>query len=308
MIDGKTFTALIFAYNEEQYILEALESVLVQKGLDRIVFIDDQSTDNTLDIVSQINSEIPIQTFVNTKKGKANAFAYGLTKVETDYFFVVHGDDVLLPDYIVDLYNHTINQKIDFCYANSILCDENLNYKGVTKVNSSYSADEILLQNKVGGYIFGKSSIIENIIPFPCDLSHEDWFMNIKLAIIYKSLYVFTTPKFKYRRHIGSDTIRLNKKLPHRSIRLINRILEEKLVSLTNAETEILKDKLKGLILASEIMDYLFLKPEAKVIKGFLSNGRISYYLKSLILIRFFFGQSFCKKVDSFVIDLQSRI
>lgn len=305
MINGRSFTALIFAYNEELYVRDAIEAVACQKGLDRIIFIDDQSTDATMTVVKSLDLDIPIDFFYNPKKGKANAFAYGLSMVDSDFFFVVHGDDQLLPNYIVNIYKYLESQNIEFCYANSILCDIDMNPIREVNVKDYYSSDEIINKNSVGGYLFANTSIISNILPFPDDLSHEDWFMNIKLAICFNGLHVYTPAMFKYRRHPGSDSIRLNKKLSRRSYNLTNRILDEGLITLNTQQLEIMKSINSKHLALSQVMDYLFNDKNSKMPNDFLLCSHFSKYIKIMIVIRWIFGQRVCTSLDSLIINLR---
>ena len=75
MIEEKYVTAVVFAFNEEKHIKETLDSIESQKEVDKIIFIDDQSTDMTVDIVLNYEGKIEIEIYKNENKGKANAAA-----------------------------------------------------------------------------------------------------------------------------------------------------------------------------------------------------------------------------------------
>jgi glycosyltransferase involved in cell wall biosynthesis len=61
-------SVLITAYNREEYISEAIESVLASSFQDfEIVITDDQSTDRTVDIVREYEKkDSRIKLFINT--------------------------------------------------------------------------------------------------------------------------------------------------------------------------------------------------------------------------------------------------
>lgn len=305
MIEGKSVTAIIFAYNEEKYIRHTLDSIVIQKEVDKIIFIDDQSTDNTVEIVNEYNFQIEIKSYRNQFKGKANAFALGLSKVKTDLFFVCHGDDILLPKYVEKLFSFLKEKKIKFCYANSILCDENMLQINNTLVSDVYSDLDILDRNAVGGYIFGYSTIIQEILPFPENLTFEDWFTNVKLVCLFKNLHVYVPPTFLYRRHSSSDSIRLNKTLPVRSYNLLKRILDEGLIDLNTEQKSVLIETRERYHSISLSMNYLFLNnndypPKIKLLK----SKHASNYLKSLIILKtiLFLSKEVMLKIDSFII------
>jgi glycosyltransferase involved in cell wall biosynthesis len=310
MIEGKSVTAVIFAYNEEKYISDTLRSILEQKEVDKIIFVDDQSTDNTIKIVKDFNSDLEIEVHTNKNKGKANAFAYGLSKVNTDLFFVCHGDDVLLPGFVKKLYAYLLEKSIDFCYANSTMCNENMVPIGIPIVQEVYTDLEILNRNAIGGYIFGYSEIIRNILPFPPDLKFEDWFTNIKLACYYNRLYVQPTPTFLYIRHSNSDSIRLNKTLPERSYNLIARVLNENLITLSTKQKDELTLTKERYYFLAQSMSYLFYTDNyCSSIRRLLGSQHLSLYVKSLILFKKIFrlNISTMLKIDSYLIKVKMR-
>ena len=306
MIEEKYVSAVVFAFNEEKHIKETLDSIESQKEVDKIIFIDDQSTDMTVDIVLKYEGKIEIEIYKNENKGKANAFALGLSKVNTELFFVCHGDDILLSGYVEKLYLYIKEKSIEFCYANSIECDINMTPIRDSVVKESYLDIEILNRNSIGGYIFGYSKIIKNIIPFPKGLTFEDWFTNIKLVCFYNKLYVYVPPTFLYRRHLGSDSIKLNKTLSGRSYELLRRILHENLI-LLNAVQRIKLNKTKERYYEISLaMDYLFLKPNKVTSPNILLKCKyLSFYLKSLIRIKKIFNldQQQMLKLDTYLIQ-----
>ena len=71
----ENITVAIATFNGERYIEKQLESIFNQsKQVDRVVICDDESTDNTINIINRlINKGLPINLYKNQKK-----LGYGL--------------------------------------------------------------------------------------------------------------------------------------------------------------------------------------------------------------------------------------
>lgn len=213
MSDKSSVSAVMFVYNEAEFIGEQLESILRQSTLpDKVIVVDDQSTDNTKDIVEKYIHIHPqmIEYYYNPVKGKVNALELGLSKVKTDYYFVCAGDDILSKDY-VEINLQLLHQKgIEFIY-NSFrefyqpYVERELPQSGNESIQE-FRFNELLLGNQVHGYIFASSKIINILCPLAENLPFEDWYIAFKLCKIYGSCPKNLQPTFLYRKHTGSDS------------------------------------------------------------------------------------------------------
>lgn len=91
-------TALMSAYNSEEFIAEAIESILAQTYSDfELIIVNDGSTDKTREIIEGFKDE-RIKLF-NLKKnrGVGPALNYGLSKVQSKYVVKVDADDISVP-------------------------------------------------------------------------------------------------------------------------------------------------------------------------------------------------------------------
>ena len=63
----ENITVAIATYNGERYIEKQLESIFNQsKQVDRVVICDDESTDNTINIINRLmNKGLPINLYKN---------------------------------------------------------------------------------------------------------------------------------------------------------------------------------------------------------------------------------------------------
>ncbi|MBI4897939.1 MAG: glycosyltransferase family 2 protein [Actinobacteria bacterium] len=96
-------TVLVAAFNEEERMKDTLDSIAAQTypGEVSVMVIDDGSTDDTADVVTQLIKSYdrgPIQLMTVPHGGKALALNAGLAQVETPLSATVDADTVLLPD------------------------------------------------------------------------------------------------------------------------------------------------------------------------------------------------------------------
>lgn len=250
MIDNQRIAAVMFVRNEAQYISEQIESILNQSvEVDRIIIVDDHSTDNTREIIDRYAKGNPkITCLASKKKGKAYALETGLLLIDTDLFFVCAGDDCLTKDYVKYLYFEVLKKyQLDYCYAKYTITDETLKPVSVIKRKLFYDDYDILRMNYFGGYLFGKREILDRILPYPDKLEFEDWYCAIKLTGHYKKSYISEKPVFYYRRHARSATTTSNAKekyfhLIKRDITFLKIVLSN--IDLTDDKKKIVKTRI----------------------------------------------------------------
>lgn len=246
---ANSVSAVMFVYNEEKYIAEMLTSVLNQDvPVTKLIIIDDYSTDSTLNIIGEFQKDYSnIEVFQSKQKGKVFAYITGLEKVTTDYFFVCAGDDYLLPNYVSELLREIKEKNLDFIYAKYFITDAKLENPIALKRKSSYSRAEILRANRVSGYLFGKSTIINNVVlPLPTNVSFEDWITSLKLADAFSSVNLSSKPLFYYRKHQASTSERLqNIGMRKRDIEFINFLLTSPVIDLSKGDVQVLQTRLR---------------------------------------------------------------
>jgi len=103
--DSILLTVIIFSYNHEDHIAQAVDSVLEQETVYpyEIWLCDDCSTDGTTTICADYAKKYPdkIKLFaqpVNTYSDKITHFEITLKKVDTKYLSILEGDDVWCDD------------------------------------------------------------------------------------------------------------------------------------------------------------------------------------------------------------------
>jgi glycosyltransferase involved in cell wall biosynthesis len=99
------YSIIIPVYNHSKYVGEAIESALKQKNAEVIV-INDGSTDNSLDIISQYN----VTTINKGNTGVADSRNIGIEKAQGEYIICLDADDILVDDFteVIDNFNQDL--------------------------------------------------------------------------------------------------------------------------------------------------------------------------------------------------------
>ncbi|MGL5941456.1 MAG: glycosyltransferase family 2 protein [Waterburya sp.] len=89
-------SVIIPAYNGDRYIGEAINSILAQTYNDyEIIVVDDDSTDNTAQVVQKYGDQI--QYYSQTNQGVAASRNLGLSVAKGEYIAFLDQDDLFLP-------------------------------------------------------------------------------------------------------------------------------------------------------------------------------------------------------------------
>lgn len=104
--------SLVAAYNEEKTIKATIVTLLKTPEINKIIVVDDGSTDKTVQIVKSIKSPKIILLKMPKNSGKSQAIAYGLKKITTNNVFLCDADLVkLTPKICSSIINPVINNK-----------------------------------------------------------------------------------------------------------------------------------------------------------------------------------------------------
>lgn len=109
---------ILISYNQEQYIAQAVESVLMQHVGDdvqiRVIIADDCSTDDTLKVIQSFEKKSPFP-FIYLKDrinlGIADNYRRAFKNIDADYFAILEGDD-----YWIDSYK--LQKQLDYLESN----------------------------------------------------------------------------------------------------------------------------------------------------------------------------------------------
>jgi len=112
-------SAVIPSYNAEKYIIEAISSLLQQSILlEKIIIVDDGSTDNTLRLIHQyfsaeINAGKVILHELSVNSGVSNARNIGVSLANTDWILFLDADDTLHTDALRHLLSRAIDLNVE---------------------------------------------------------------------------------------------------------------------------------------------------------------------------------------------------
>lgn len=254
------FSIIMPAYNAEEFIEDAISSVLNQTYSNyELIVIDDCSTDNTYQIIKKYPSIKLLQTPVNSRQGAARNI--GLDNCSGDYIMFLDSDDSLFDNYVLQkLFNLIKGKKLpDIIYSG---------FQMIGRRNLTILPDE---ENTTKAFRLGlnkwmnvftlciKSSLIqENHIRFPENIRYEDVpfaFISIDKAKTYTYadfityLYInrdnTTTTSYNYAQSL--DTIKIIEQLTN----LKDNISKDNLPFLKQRiieQTERLQERLKRVI------------------------------------------------------------
>jgi len=126
-------TLIIPNYNKEKFVLQCLQSCINQtyKNI-QIIFIDNESADNSLEIVKDFKEQNKFNFIIDTAKNiypmcwdecieKAQQY------IDGDYYTIIGSDDLIKEDYIENCVNF-INLKKPLCFQSDLLwfSDQNI--------------------------------------------------------------------------------------------------------------------------------------------------------------------------------------
>lgn len=113
---------LIPAYNAEKWIADTIKSALSQTWPKKeIVIVDDGSTDNTLQIARQFESNL-VKVVTQENRGASSARNRALSLAQGDYIQYLDADDLLAPDKISQQLKYADNGKNSRILFSSAWC------------------------------------------------------------------------------------------------------------------------------------------------------------------------------------------
>lgn len=210
-------TVIITCYNQEQFVREAIDSVLSQRYSNWECFVvDDGSTDGTAAICKELAATDPrVQYIHQVNSGVSAARNKGFAMSKGAFIQFLDGDDFLLPD--------KLQIQVEFMLANphyGITYSNHQHYWQATNSYAQYAfevVEEQPLQQLLFGYDRGVSIPIHTAVlrrsiwpahelPFPADYKHryEDWIFWVLIAIKGTRFHFIDKNLAVYRMHTSN--------------------------------------------------------------------------------------------------------
>lgn len=117
-------TVAIPVYNRKERISYCIESVLNQKDNSKfsysVLVIDNSSSDGTIDVLKSYSKNKKVNIIYNsTNLGMAGNWTKCFKKAQGDYIYLLHSDDLMLPDTLITISNFLIKfPECDFGFGN----------------------------------------------------------------------------------------------------------------------------------------------------------------------------------------------
>lgn len=147
MQDGTLVTVICSCYNHQNYVIESIQSVLNQTYKNvQLIIIDDNSTDNSVEIIETFIRTIPEIIFIknSTNLGLNKSVSNAMQYVEGTHFIDLASDDNLLPHCIesqVETYRNSIYNDLAIVYGNAELITESGKHSSYYfDINSSFKS------------------------------------------------------------------------------------------------------------------------------------------------------------------------
>ena len=207
-----TVGVVLATYNGETFLAEQLRSLFDQiRRPDRIVIVDDGSTDRSIEIARTMleSSGIDFEIVLSDRAGVAGAFVRGFETIKTDLIFPCDQDDFWKPDKISKLADALSSSEIGMAFCNADLVDAELKPMNRTlfdRVEFDASTRERLRKGDVaqlvkrnraaGACMAFRSTHLIDILPIPAGWLHDHWIalliaLRTKIVVVDESLNLY---------------------------------------------------------------------------------------------------------------------
>lgn len=218
-IDFKSIDIVIATYNGESYIAEQIQSIIEMNGfesyINNIIICDDNSKDNTLEIIESL---VPSEKLVilqnsndHTNLGPIKNFERGVLKSQAAFVMLSDQDDVWKKEKL-ELYIQKIKEidkNVPFVIFSDLevvdeklktICSSFLEYQSIPK-NWHENINNLLIQNTAPGctMLFNRE-LVKEAFPLPEKCIMHDWWL-ILVAKVLGDVYFINEALIKYRQH-----------------------------------------------------------------------------------------------------------
>lgn len=257
-------SVVIPSYNHQEYVEETIRSIWNQayKHLE-IVIVDDDSTDNSQEILNKLKKEspLPFKLYTNTKNlGISKTLNIALSHAIGDLICFIASDDVFAKDrFSSQIKSFKDNPNLKLAYANGTQLTEkgkkgNIHSKKVEKLLNRKPSEILYFLYTNVSPIFIQTALVDTQLiksfgGFNNDIIADDWYLNTKMfeGISTKNEYVYINESVIYYRRHDNNIHKNNTRHIALKLQFIEKVTPPKLkkIACSNISMNIANDAIK---------------------------------------------------------------
>lgn len=201
-------SVIIPSYNCADFLSESVNSVFTQSFADlEIIVVDDGSTDNTSEVMSQYESDPRIRFIQQQNRGLPAARNAGVAESRGEYIAALDADDALEPTALEEMLAATRNAHASWCIIDILKFWENYTEIQRTQLPADGLKFGILREDFIRRAMFLNKSALERVGLWDPEMKmREDWDLNIRLIRAGEKHVYLPRPLYRYRKRPGSIT------------------------------------------------------------------------------------------------------
>jgi len=212
-------SVIIPAYNAQQFIAEALDSVFSQTYKNfEVIVINDGSTDGTQKLLERYKNKFGEQLIIinQSNQGQVIAKNNGLKVAKGEFIAFLDSDDKWAPEKLqlqLDLMSKSSN--IGLCYTEAILINEKGAKIGYRQVNDLYKGkcfERLIMRNNItASSVMIRKECIDKVGFYDEKLKTcENWDLWLRISRFYELSFI-KKPLAYYRIHKGHMSNQINR-------------------------------------------------------------------------------------------------
>ena len=200
-----TLSIAMATFNGSRYVREQLESFMAQTRLpDEVVVSDDNSTDDTFEIIKAFAAEAPFAVRLSQNQrnlGYTSNFNRALIKTSGNLVFLSDQDDVWFPEKLAVIESYAQQSPTTLVFMNdAALTDQYLNETGLTKRGQIISAGMSDSDFVMGCCLCVRRELLDACLPIPTQFKgHDSWIVKMAEGV-HRKVVVPDVLQW-YRRH-----------------------------------------------------------------------------------------------------------
>jgi len=206
-------------YNGEAYLTDQLASIAKQTRLpDELIVCDDNSTDNTLQILERFSKEasFPVRLHRNKQRlGPTKNFEKAISLCSQDLIFLSDQDDIWMPQKLDRILRAFMNNPdAGYVFSDGLIVDEICRPMGYTMWESSeFTLQQrrqfergkqltVLLKHNVvtGAAMAFRAKLRSVVLPIPDEAIHDAWIALLASSAGMHGVFI-EEPLIQYRQH-----------------------------------------------------------------------------------------------------------